>query len=150
MNILIHKLLKVLKEHVNQNNREIQFNQEEIDKLLSDISLGARKQDIDGKYAINRQLLNENSDFVKMQLELSDFFEKYRHHFPDSLAKTNPNEPMKSEAQILLMKTVSGKLKFDDSHPQYNNPLFFKELLQYFESREDYEMCDKLLKIRKL
>ncbi len=140
----------MLKEHVNQNNREIQFNQEEIDKLLSDISLGARKQDIDGKYSLNRQLLNENSDFVKMQLDLSDFLEKYKHHFPEYPVKTNQNDASQSDAQTLLMKTVSGILKFDDTHPQYYNPVFFKELLHYFESREDYEMCDKLLKIRKL
>jgi hypothetical protein len=85
-----------------------------------------------------------------MQLELSDFLEKYRHHFPENPIKTNQVDPFENDAQVLLMKTVSGKLKFDNNHPQFYNPIFFKELLQYFESREDYEMCDKLLKIRKI
>lgn len=149
MNNLIHKLLNILKEHVNQNNREIQFNQEEIDKLLSGISLNTRKKDLDGKYSQNRQLLNENSDFVKIQLDLSEFIEKYKHLFPENSVESQMNSTAENDSQKLFMQTVSGKVKYDIKHPQYNNPHFFQELLKYYESKENYEMCDKLLRLRK-
>jgi len=150
MKRLIHKLLGVLKEHVNQNNMDIQLNQEEIEKLLSDPSLQHMKNDLDNKYAFSRQLLNENSDFVKMQLELSEFLEKYKHLFPDDSSEVTPDQPEKTEKQKIFSQTVSGKLKFDSSHPHFNNSQFIDELLRYFEIHENYEMCDKLLKLRKI
>jgi hypothetical protein len=150
MNQLINKLIDFLKEHVSQNNKEIQFNQQEIDKLLSDISLNPLKKDLDTKYNLNRQLLNENADFVKMQLELSEFLEKYKHLFPADFRENSLIVKDEDESGKLLMQTVNGKLKFDTAHPQFDNPRFFQALLKYYESHEDYEMCDKLLKIRKL
>lgn len=150
MNNLIHKLLIILKEHVNQNNKDIQLNQEEIEKLLSDISLHPLKKDLDSKYSYNRQLLNENSDIVKMQLELSEFLEKYKHLFPENPPDVRMKESEQNDTQKLFAQTVNGKLKFDLAHPQYNNPGFFQELLKYYEIHENYEMCDKLLKLRKL
>ncbi len=146
----IHKLLNVLKAHVNKNNKEIQFNQEEIDKLLSDISMNTRKKDLDSKYSLNRQLLNENADFVKMQLELSDFLKKYEYLLSEDDHNDFENIPEDNDIKSLINQTITGKLKFDTSHPQYNNPVFFRELLRYYEIHEDYEMCDKLLKYRKL
>jgi hypothetical protein len=150
MNKLINKLLSVLKEHVNQNNKEIQLNQNEIDKLLSDKSLASRKKDLDAKYVVNKELLNENSDFIKLQLGLSEFLEKYKDLFPGTLPETSLKEPDDTETRKLFSQTVSGILKFDPTHPQYDNPKFFHELLKYYEIHENYEMCDKLLKQRML
>jgi hypothetical protein len=150
MNKLIYKLLSVLKEHVNQNNRDIQLNQEEIDKLLSENHLQPRRQDLDEKYSANRELLNENSDFVKMQLDLTEFMDKYKHLLPDNISDSNSKVHETNDSQKLFTQTISGKLKFDAAHPQYNNPGFFQELLKYYEVHENYEMCDKLLKLRKL
>lgn len=150
MNKLIHKLLNILKEHVNQNNKEIQQNQEEIEKLLADISLMTHKKDLDQKYSLSEELLNENSDFVKLQLELSEFLNKYRHLFPATVAENSIREPEETDGRKLFLQTVNGKLKFDSNHPQYNNTKFFKELLHYYEIHENYEMCDKLIKQRSL
>ena len=145
----LHKLIHLLKEHVNQNNKEIQFNQDEINKLLSDISLSTRKKDLDAKYSFNRQLLNENSDFVKMQLELNEFLEKYNHLFSEYNQDNQVTKPENADSQSLFYKTVNGQLEFDQAHPQFNDPGFFKDLFDYFENHENYEMCEKLLKIRK-
>jgi hypothetical protein len=150
MNKLIYKLLSVLKEHVNQNNNEIQLNQEEIDKLLSDVSMQTHKKGLDNKYSLNRELQDENSDFVKMQLELSEFLAKYRHLFPENSSENTMKENEKDDSRKLFTQTITGKLKFDSAHPQYNNPGFFRELLKYYEIHEDYEMCDKLMKLHKL
>jgi len=150
MNKLIHKLLSFLKEHINQNNREIQVNQEEIDKLLSDISLNTRKKDLDSKQDLNRQLLSENSDFLKIQLELSEFMEKYKYLFPGYSVENQRNSIEEDYSRKLFAQTVNGRIKYDASHPQYHSPIFFTELLKYYEIHEDYEMCAKLLEQRKL
>jgi len=150
MNKLIHKLLSVLKEHVNQNNNDIQLNQDEINKLLSENLMQPRKKDLDDMYLLNKQLLDENSDFVQMQLELAEFLKKYRHLFPETSSEIQGNQAEPNDSQKLFVQTINGKLKFDSAHPQYNNPRFFQELLKYYEINENYEMCDRLMKLRKL
>jgi len=148
MNKLINTLLKVLKEHVSQNNFDIKSNQDEIEKMFSENPSQILKLELDNKYALNKQLLDENSDFINMQLELTDFLKKYRHLFPEATAELQLNQSDQNESQKLFAQTVNGKLKFDKAHPQYNNPLFFKNLLKYYEVQENYEMCEKLLKLR--
>jgi hypothetical protein len=150
MNKIIHKLLSVLKEHVSQNNKDIQLNQEEIDKLLSETPSKTSKINLDARYSTNRELLNENADFVKMQLELAEFLEKYKLLFPSIPDETNVQDPKENDTRKLFTQTINGKLKFDRAHPQYHNPKFFQELLKYYEIHEDYEMCDKLLKQRSM
>lgn len=150
MNKLINKLLSVLKGHVNQNNKEIQLNQQDIDKLLVKGSGTVKKKDLDDKYALNRQLLDENTDFVKMQLELTDFLNKYDFLFTEQKQAVTDFQQDQDDDRNLFRQTINGNLKFDAAHPQYNNPRFFNDLLQYYEQHENYEMCDKLLKTRKL
>ena len=135
---------------MNQNNSDIQLNQEEIDKLLSENSLQVKKKDLDELYNLNKELLNENSDFVQMQLDLNEFLKKYRHLFPESSSEIPANQPGQNDSEKVFAQTVAGKLKFDSAHPQYNNSRFFQELLKYYEIHENYEMCDRLMKLRKL
>ena len=145
MNKNIHILLNFLKEHVNRNNKEIQLNQEEIEKVLSDLSAVGGKTELDKLSVLNRELQNENSDFIQLQLTLTEFLEKYRHIFPADTPETFSADG--GETDVFRL-TVSGKLLFNSAHPQYHNPRFFRELLDYYEKKEDYEMCDKLLKQR--
>ena len=95
-------------------------------------------------------LYDFDADFIKMQLELNDFMERYKHLFPGNDEGASIREPEENESLNLLNQTVNGKLKFDSAHPQYDNPRFFQELFNYYERHENYEMCEKLLKIRKL
>lgn len=149
MNNLIHTLLKKLKEHVSQNNIDIQNNQEEIEGMLSEDAKQLLKKDLDYKYELNKQLLDENSDFINMQLELTDFLKKYQHLFPEAELEIEKDSLDINESKKLFNQTVNGKLKFDAAHPLYNNQHFFQDLLKYYEVNENYEMCEKLLKNRK-
>jgi hypothetical protein len=144
----IYKLIGILKEHVNQNNQEIQFNQEEIDRILSGISVNTTRKELDSKYKLNKQLLDENSDFVKLQIELTEFIDKYKQILPD---KDSDDEPLKSfnDLSDVFNQTISGILNFDPDHPQFNDKVFARQLFDYYKSQENYEMCEKLLKFHK-
>jgi len=143
---LINKLLVVLKDHVNQNKAEIQQNQEEIDFLLSN-EHAVLKNEIDRKYDLNRELTSENSDFINMQNELKEFLERYQHLSPQSPAENLMNSVPGQDYADLFEKTVNGTFKFDSSHPQFNNRVFIRDLIRYYESLENYEMCNILLKL---
>ncbi len=149
MEKLVNKILRILKDHVNENNREIQSNQEEISRMLNDTSYKERHRELEYKYALNKELLDENDDFINMQLRISEFMEKYSHLFTDeTLEEPRLEEPEDTEKMPYFNKTVMGQMTFGPSHPQFNNPRFFAELLRHFQEMENYEMCDYLLKIK--
>jgi hypothetical protein len=149
MQSLVNKILKILKSHVNQNNEEIQYNQDEINRLVSDLRGNISEKDIEYKNALNKEMLEENEDFIQMQLQISEFMEKYGHLFPGEHILEEENSD-NNEPLPYFRKTVDGELEFRPGHPQYNNIRFFNELLRYYEEREDYEKCDQLIRLKKV
>ena len=153
MERLLNKVLKILSEHVNQNNDEIRFNQDDINRMLSEHAQNGKSSDLDFKYSLNKELLDENADFINFQLSISEFMEKYEHLLsslmnPQDLSEDD--EPVDgSGTDSLFLQTVSGKIKFDSLHPNYNDPTFFNRLLKHYEAIENYEMCNTLLKMNK-
>ncbi len=149
MEKLVNRILRILKDHVNENNREIQSNQEEINRMLNDPSSRERHRELEYKYALNKELLDENDDFITMQLRISEFMEKYSHLFAgEAPEEAKLEEPEENERMPYFNKTVTGQMTFGPSHPQFNNPRFFNELLRHYQEMENYEMCDYLLKIK--
>ncbi len=144
----VNKILKILKEHVSQNNREIQFNQEEINKLLSRGGGASGKEDLDFKYSINKELLEENDSFIDLQLQMTEFMERFGYIFSDEEPFEVSDIPETNEILPYFNKTVSGQMKYDPQHPQFNNKRFFTELINFYQEKENYEMCDRLIKIK--
>ena len=153
MQNLVNKILKILKDHIHNNNQEIQYNQEEINRMISDFSKKYTEKDLEYKNALNKELLGENEDFIHIQLQLNEFMEKYRHLFPeteeynDEELDVGPNENL---SLPYFHKTIKGQMKFDRNHPQFNNLKFFNKLLKYYENEENYEMCEQLIRMKKI
>ena len=146
MNSLVKKILDALKDHVEQNNQEIKLNQEEINKILSEPSV-SNKEELDYKKLLNKELFSENEDFITMQIQLTEFMEKFGHLFSDEDLDEEYSDEISDDEMPYFNMTISGQLDFNTSHPQYNNPDFFRKLLSYYEEIEDYEKCDELIKI---
>jgi hypothetical protein len=149
MENLMNKILKILKEHVRQNNKEIQYNQDEINSLLSENTSSANQKELDGKKDLNKDLLNENKDFIRMQFEITEFMDKYGHLFTENDEFDElKDEFHENEKMNFFYQTISGRMKFDSLHPMFNNDDFFRELLEYYKEKEDYEKCQELLRIK--
>jgi hypothetical protein len=149
MEKLVIKILKILKEHVRQNIKEIQYNQDEINRMLTDSSSSVNSKELDYKYALNKELLEENEEFIQMQVELNEFMDKYSHLFTSrDEYEFEEKESNKEDKSNFFSKTVNGELKFGPKHPQFNNPKFFQDLLKYYQEKEDYEKCQELLKLK--
>jgi predicted house-cleaning noncanonical NTP pyrophosphatase (MazG superfamily) len=149
MQNLVKKILRILKDHVSQNNQEIQYNQDEINRLLSAAADNSGSNDLEYKNALNKELLEENEEFIQMQLQISDFMEKYGHLFPEQEDSDDNEFIEQDEGLPYFTKTVSGQLDYGPEHPQFHNIRFFNELLKYYQDREDYERCDQLIRIKK-
>jgi len=147
MQDLINKIVKLLKGRVNQNNIEIQYNQDEIRRILNaDRRLKGENSTLNDRNLINEELFRENDDFMHMQLQLREFSEKYGSLF--SSKKESETELEADTSLAYFKKTVEGELSFEPGHPQFSNIQFFKQLLKYYEESENYEMCDQLVKMR--
>lgn len=148
MQNLISKILKLLKNKVSQNNSEIQHNQDEIRRILSDAKIPAKEKDeLNDRNLINEELFMENEDFLHIQLQLSEFLEKHGHLF-----SSEENDEILQEEEPALpyfTKTIEGELNYEPGHPQFSNVRFFNKLLKYYQEKENYEMCDQLVKIKR-
>ncbi|MFW5645321.1 MAG: hypothetical protein ACOCZL_05360 [Bacteroidota bacterium] len=153
MQNLVNKILKILKDHVHNNNQEIQYNQEEINRMIADFSKKYTEKDLEYKNALNKELLGENEDFIQIQLQLNEFMEKYGHLFAEEEDNDDEGYNIDIHEEMTLpyfQKTINGQMKFDRNHPQFNNAKFFNKLLKYYELKEDYEMCEQLIRLKKL
>lgn len=153
MENLLHKIIEILREHVSQNNNEIRYNQEDINRLLSERTTSGKISELDDKYSLNKELLDENAEFINFQLSITEFMEKYGHLFSGMEEALDLNDRKDEISDLtndsLFQKTVNGQIKFDHNHPHFNDPLFFNLLLKHYEELEDYEMCDHLYKMMK-
>ena len=84
MDKLVDKMLRILRKQVNQNNEEIRLNQEEINRLLSNTIHLEKQKDLNNKYLLNKELLDENADMINFQVILSEFWDKYGCLFENS------------------------------------------------------------------
>ncbi len=141
MKDMIQKTIEVLKEKIRANLLEIQNNQKEIRSLLKQPVSEERSAQLEERYALNKALLAENNDFINVQLTLTNFVEKYGGNqlFSGTETSSSLNE---NESFELI---VSGKVKFDDSHPYFENEAFFQKLMDHYQNIEDYESCSKLM-----
>ena len=151
MENLINRLMKLLKEHVRQNNEEIRLNQQEIGRILSDAAGQDSRGELDFKHHLNKELGIENEDFIKLQLHLTDFFERYGHLFTAEEGLDDFEEDVKIERWYTdqFTETIQGNIPFNESHPRYNDRQFLNDLIQYYEENENYEYCANLVDLRR-
>jgi hypothetical protein len=143
----IIETIEVLKLKVRQNLIQIQTNQKEIRELLGTPASDERSTKMEELYASNKLLLAENSDFISVQLTLSNFIDKYSNTSVLEGEMANVKAPL-SENEC-FEKTINGELTFNQEHPFYSDNTFFQKLMNHYQSMEDYETCSLLLKDKK-
>jgi hypothetical protein len=151
MKALLQQTIELLKKRVKENLDTINQNQTEIRQLLMQPLSPERTYYIEKHYDINKVLLNENNDFISLQVTLLNFMEKYKD-FPiledEEAPVLNPGQFM--DEHELFELTIQGKLDFNLSHPKFEDEKFFKKLLSYYAALEAYEKCNSLLKTKQL
>ncbi len=133
-----------LKERVRINLTEIQNNQKVVRYWIKQPESEQKLSELDEKYALNKILLNENNDFINVQLTLTSFLEKYKDSDIFENIQLQDQKKRINEEDCFEL-TVNGQLLFNSQHPFYDNKKFFDRLLNYFQGIEDYENCNKLV-----
>lgn len=149
---LMKKAIEVLKIKVNSNLDEIKKNEILFHKMLSDGIAAKDSNEMNRIILHNKSLLNENFDYINVQISLLKFLEKYQYQKVFT-------EPQQSEMNSFLEEnkedidvfndTISGRLKFAPGHPLFNDDIFFTRLMVYYENIEEYEKCAELIKLKR-
>jgi len=148
MRELIQKTIDELKFRVKKNLKEINENQMQIKQLLAANNSGERAMEYEKCYSVNKTLLQENNDYINIQLTLINFLEKYKGTavLDDKLPVVDIYS-ITSEVEVLDL-TLKGIVKFDEKHPKYNNRNFIDKMISYYETMEEYEKCHKLINLK--
>ena len=149
MKELLQRAITILKLHVKNNLEVINQNQSKIKEILKAPASNERSVNFEKHYEVNKNLLSENNDFINVQLTLINFLEKYKNS--PILQDNQPLVELTSinDEEEIFTLTVAGSLPFDKDHPNYKDDAFFAKLLKYYQEREEYEQCHKLLNNRK-
>jgi len=148
MRDLIQKTIKSLKNRIKSNLDVINQNQVKIKEILKQSEKGQSGSEFDRHYEVNKGLLAENNDLIKLQLTLINFLEKYRN--TPVLEEKLPVVDIYSitDQEEIFDLTVKGVVEFDETHPLYDNVAFIDELMTYYRENEEYEKCQRLKDIR--
>jgi hypothetical protein len=146
----IHLTIELLKQRIKENLDKINHNQAEIRRLLSQPVSVERTSCIDKNYAINKDLLSENNDWINLHRLLLNFLAKYNSSIQKEEKETSTFTPYSYiDENELFELTVHGKIAFDLQHPKFDDENFFNRLLKYFTEAEAYEKCTDLLNAKR-
>jgi spermidine/putrescine-binding protein len=148
MRELFQKTIEVLKKRVKNNLKAINSNQKVIKELLNQPNTSERSIEFDRYYNANKTLLQENNDYINIQLTLINFLEKYK-----GTAVLNEAMPVvdiysiTDEVEVLDL-TLKGVVAFNEKHPKFNDSGFIDKLIAHYESLEQYEKCQELSNLK--
>lgn len=140
----IKQTIEELRLKVKHNVGIISKNQDAIKQMLKH----SRSEEYAGQYEVysnkNKELLTQNNDFINVQLTLVNFLDKYKN-----TAILDTNVPIVdiysvTDTQEVFALTIKGYVDFNEEHPYYRNLEFVEKLIVHYQSKEDYEQCQKL------
>jgi hypothetical protein len=148
MRELFQKTIDVLKKRVKNNLKAISANQKVIKELLGQPNSSNRTTEFDRYYNANKTLLQENNDFINIQLTLINFLEKYKGTavLDDTLPVVDIYS-ISDEVEVLDL-TLKGVVAFNENHPRFNDESFINKLIAHYESLEQYEKCQELANLK--
>jgi hypothetical protein len=148
MRELFQKTIDVLKKRVKNNLKSINNNQKVIKELLAQPSSPSRAAEFERYYSANKTLLQENNDYINIQLTLINFLEKYKGTavLDDSLPVVDIYS-ITDEVEVLDL-TLKGVVAFNENHPRFRDEMFIDKLISHYESLEQYEKCHELSNLK--
>lgn len=159
MKDLLKQTLNILKERVQYNLTLIRKNEKVVKEILQEPVSSNRSEKLNERYAINKIMLEENNDSIKLQLSIIQFLDKYEKQFDEFIQNTQNDaaeyiqktNSEKLENIVEMSKddyfdlTINNGITFNEEHPYFKDDDFLNRLLEYYTYEEKYEVCTKLI-----
>lgn len=148
MKDLLHEILGEMKERVMNNLNVVKENESNIRKLLLNEDTFERAYQLQLHFKKNKKLLNENLDYLELQLKIVNLINKYGR---TDFMKTQFIQLVKENMLNIDFydETIKGNILFNENHPYYRDEAFIDKLLAHYLSLENFEECSRLTAIKK-
>jgi hypothetical protein len=170
---ILRSTIETLRDEVTENLKIIRSNEKIVRQILNQGLQNQEAEQMNALYEINRNLLNKNKEAINIQLKMINFLNTYRVNVPlNQSFNNNDNQTFSSrgiEEQIIIPPgvsktdldaigvseiteedyfnlTIEGKIVYNKNHPYFENDEFYKRLMNYYKTSENYEMCAKILR----
>jgi hypothetical protein len=158
----LRKTVELLKKQVKVNLEIIHKNEKLVKAMLNEPVSDGRSIRLENKYNINKVMLSENAEAIKLQLSIVKFLEKYGSITDDEgvldeevdeagnlkeFSKTEESEKNKYSKDEYYIMTINDDIEFNNKHPYFSDNDFRKELLDYYIECEEYEKCKQIVNI---
>lgn len=137
MKTLLHESMQMLKDKILENLEIIITKQEQLDQTTNFPNTTQVKNK---EIILNtiEELKNQNIELLDIQYKLASLVLKL-----PIIQKQETNQIYNTTD--LFYQTISGKICFNDNHPEFNNTSFAKKLIEYYSRQEKYEECDLII-----
>ena len=147
---LMRQALEALKIKVAINLEEIKQNEVRFRIIISQGKAEEMSQELNSLLDQNKNLLDENFDFINVQLAMLKFIERHKHQNVtqnNDGSVTDEQNEMLQESDI-FEHTIKGNVEYSQKHPMFYNEDFYARLMRYYISLDNFEMCTEILKAR--
>lgn len=146
METILKQLLEQLKSRVHGNLEVVKGNEKIIKEILQLPDSSRRTSLLQAKFQENSDLLNENLDYLELQIKLSSFTDKYSRTEAKKIEEElEEQEVIYSGDTDFFKETIEGRIKFNEKHPHYCDDEFLGQLINYYTDKEEYEKCQELM-----
>jgi hypothetical protein len=129
----LRKTIELLRQHVQKNLEIIHQNERKVREILREPVTNERSERLSEKYSKNKDMLQENNEFIKLQLSIVRLLDKYKQSLDYSLPHS---QELKTEYKEFEPEKEEKRPEKPVSNSDTKEELR-KEYLAKF-SREDY------------
>jgi len=145
----LYKTVELLKARVNYNLEKIRENEKRVKALVNIKSKSnTENNELIECFNENKKLLAENKDAINLQMSIIQYINQFRGEWKNEKF-ANILVALDLSEEDIFDHTVNGKLPYNEKHPKFGDQAFTDSLIAYYSAREDYEMCDFIIKSKK-
>lgn len=144
------KVVTALKVRVAQNLEEISKNEKQFKLLMSQGKAESMALELNTLLDRNKYLLEENFDFINVQLAMLKFIELHKRQnvIQNNDGTVSDETATNNSESDIFENTIKGHIHFSPEHPMFYNDNFYARLMDHYAINDKPEMCTKILKIR--
>jgi hypothetical protein len=146
----LYQTVELLKNRISKNLEKVRINETMIKEAIANNQFKDLDIYIKELHAENRKILEENAEAIKIQLDIIQFINKYKNNWTVESIVTEINSLKDLSEEELFKYTIEDKIPYNRFHPKYGNEEFINRLMEHYLLNENYEMCNILLKSKKV
>jgi hypothetical protein len=144
---MMRQTIEVLKSKVTLNLEAIKKNEARFRELLKEGKTFEKAEELSALLENNKTLLNENFDFINVQLSILKFIGRYKDLDGNETPALTDEEIQEIHNSMDIFRyTLNGKLPYNEQHPLLFDEDFCARLIRFYADTGNKEKVHEILK----